>query len=165
MDCPKLICDLRIPKIMWYQTDVTVVIRVMLCDVTDYYLCIKDDHFQFSTIVDNNKYYIGFNLFGTVIEEETTHENLGREIKITLYKAHKWIPWLKLHADDCKYPQILLDPERLYQPVWVTAKKNVEVREDFAKYKRRHKITQIMPDVPSTDEEESDDELFDMFFE
>lgn len=37
-------------------------------------------------------------------------------------------------------------------------------RESFAEYKRRHNITQIMPDVPSTDEEESDDEAMDMLF-
>lgn len=38
-------------------------------------------------------------------------------------------------------------------------------RKDFAEYKRRNHITQIMPVVPSSDEEESEDEIMDMIFD
>lgn len=42
-----------------------------------------------STITNSEKYYICSYLFGTVIAEKTIHRNIGREVKITLVKAHK----------------------------------------------------------------------------
>lgn len=42
-----------------------------------------------STITNSKKYYICSYFFGTVIAEKTTHRNVGREVKITLVKAHK----------------------------------------------------------------------------
>jgi hypothetical protein len=35
------------------------------------------------------KYFIGLKLFGTIVAEETSHIQLGREIKVFLIKAHK----------------------------------------------------------------------------
>lgn len=37
-------------------------------------------------------------------------------------------------------------------------------KENFREYMRRNNISQIMPDVPSSAEEESDDEAMDKIF-
>nr|XP_003704021.1 PREDICTED: uncharacterized protein LOC100879039 [Megachile rotundata]XP_012142146.1 PREDICTED: uncharacterized protein LOC100879039 [Megachile rotundata] len=165
MNYPKLISQLYTPKIAWYQTDVTVVIRILLQDVDNYFLQVKCDHLLFSTTVNSKHYYICLYLFGTVKAEGTTHINLGREIKITLVKAHKWTEWLRLHIDKEKNPLIVLDPDHIYKNKWTFASLRItEKKESFAEYKRRNNITQIMPDVPSSSEEESDDEAMDKLF-
>ncbi|CAL7946838.1 unnamed protein product [Xylocopa violacea] len=160
----KLVTKCYTPKILWYQTDVTVIIRILLQDVAEYFLRVECDHLLFSTITNSKNYYICLYLFGTVVAEKTTHINKGREIKITLVKAHKWTEWLRLSIETEKNPMISLDPDHIYKPDWIMdSLKNTE-RESFTEYKRRHNITQIMPDVPSTDEEESDDEAMDTLF-
>lgn len=164
---PPLINKLQTPKIFWYQNDLTVTLRILLHDVKNYFLHIESDHFQFSTILNGKNYYICLHLFGTVIPEETSHVNVGREIKVYLNKAHKWISWLRLHFDKCKYVQIIADPEHLYQTNWTNDKQPLMFKEnqDFSEYKRRNNIGQIMPLVPSSDEEESDDDRYDAIFD
>lgn len=72
--------------------------------------------------------------------------------------------WLRLCIEKERNPLISVDSAHIYKRDWIIdSLKNIE-RESFAEYKRRHNITQIMPDVPSTDEEESDDEAMDMLF-
>ncbi|XP_076754983.1 uncharacterized protein LOC143425830 [Xylocopa sonorina] len=160
----KLVTKCYTPKILWYQTDVTVVIRILLQDVAEYFLRVECDHLLFSTIVNSKNYYVCLYLFGAVVAEKTTHRNLEREIKITLVKAHKWTEWLRLPVGREKNPMISVDPDHIYIRDWIMdSLKNIE-RESFTEYKRRHDIIQIMPDVPSTDEEESDDEAMDALF-
>ncbi|KAG6800088.1 hypothetical protein HZU73_04368 [Apis mellifera caucasica] len=164
MNCPKLVSKYFTPKIIWYQTDTTVIVRILLQDIKEYFLRVKYDHLLFSTTVNSKNYYIYLYLFGTVIAEKTIHINLEREIKITLIKAHKWTEWLRLCIEKERNPLISVDSAHIYKRDWIIdSLKNIE-RESFAEYKRRHNITQIMPDVPSTDEEESDDEAMDMLF-
>ncbi|XP_076674818.1 uncharacterized protein LOC143372501 isoform X2 [Andrena cerasifolii] len=95
-----------------------------------------------------------------LVAEKTTHVNLGREIKVTLFKAHKWTAWLRLQIENEKNPLITSDPDYLCKDKWFTPLK-IE-GESFTEYKRRNNITNIMPDVPSTDGEESDDDMMDM---
>ncbi|XP_076277876.1 uncharacterized protein LOC143207881 [Lasioglossum baleicum] len=159
----KLISKLYTPKILWYQTDVTVVLRILLQDVVKYFLHVECDHLLFSTTVNEKDYYVTLYLFGTVVAEKTIHENKEREIKITLAKAHKWTEWLRLHIEEEKNVLIVADPDRLYKNNWLEDIRKID-RESFAEYKRRNNITNIMPDVPSTDEEESDDDAMDMLF-
>ncbi|XP_029052710.1 uncharacterized protein LOC114880642 [Osmia bicornis bicornis] len=163
MNYPKLISKLHTPKIVWYQTDITVVIRVLLQDVNNYFLHVECDHLLFSTTINSRHYYICLYLFGTIVAEKTTHINKGREIKITLIKAHKWTEWLRLHIDKEKNPLITADPDHIYKSSWTMGPLRFE-KESFAEYKRRNNITQIMPDVPSSDEEESDDDAMDVLF-
>lgn len=58
MICPQLVSNHRTPKIIWYQTDLTVIIRIPLIDVSDYYLRVEDTHLLFRYIficVINNR--------------------------------------------------------------------------------------------------------------
>lgn len=66
----------------------------------------------------------------------------------------------------CLWKKIIIHFYNIFLLVIILSNKNyfITERESFAEYKRRHNITQIMPDVPSTDEEESDDEAMDMLF-
>lgn len=50
MTCPQLISDYSTPKISWYQTDLTVIIRIHLIDVSNYYVRVEDDHLLFRYI-------------------------------------------------------------------------------------------------------------------
>ncbi|XP_078045099.1 putative ATP-dependent RNA helicase TDRD12 [Augochlora pura] len=163
MSVPKLVSELYSPKILWYQTDVTVVIRILLQDVGDYYLRVECDHLLFSCTINGKDYYVILYLCGTVVAEKTMHENKGRELKITLRKAHKWTEWPRLHIETEKKSLIVPDMDHLYKPCWLDDSNRIE-RESFAEYKRRNNISQIMPDVPSSDEEESDDDVMDMLF-
>lgn len=164
MSSLKLVSKYHTPKIVWYQTDTTVIIRILLYDIKEYFLHVECDHILFSTITNSEKYYICSYFFGTVIAEKTTHRNIGREVKITLVKAHKGVEWLRLFIATEKNPLISVDPDHIYKKDWILESfKNIE-RESFAEYKRRNNITQIMPLVPSSDEEESDDEIMDALF-
>ncbi|XP_053987915.1 uncharacterized protein LOC128881160 [Hylaeus volcanicus] len=163
MSCPNLVSKLLMPKIIWHQTDVAVVIRILLEDVDKYFLRVKCDYLLFSTTRNEKSYYVCLYLFGTVVAEKTVHVNLGREVKITLTKAHKWTEWLRLHLEKEKNPLISADMERLYKNNWHKIPVIVE-RENLEEYKRSNNITHLMPDVPSTDEEESDDDAMDMLF-
>ena len=160
MSYPKLISKLYSPKVLWGQNDVTVVIRILLHDVHEYYLRVECDHLLFSTTLNEKNYCICLQLFGTIVAEKTTHVNLGREIKVTLFKAHKWTSWLRLQIENEKNPLITSDPDYLCKDKWFTPLKLEG--ESFTEYKRRNNITNIMPDVPSTDGEESDDCMMDM---
>ncbi|XP_076161345.1 putative ATP-dependent RNA helicase TDRD12 isoform X1 [Ptiloglossa arizonensis] len=163
MSYPNLVSNLYSPKIIWYQTDVFVVIRILLQDVENYFLRVKCDYLLFSTTINGKNYYVCLYLFGAVVAEKTIHRNLGREIKVTLEKAHKWTEWLRLHVEKEKNPFIIADLDHLYKNNWHEAPLKIE-RESLAEYKRKNNITHIMPVVPSSDEEESDDEIMDMLF-
>ncbi|XP_031848297.2 putative ATP-dependent RNA helicase TDRD12 isoform X2 [Nomia melanderi] len=163
MNYPTLVSKLCTPKILWYQTDNTVIVRILLQDVDKYFLHVECDHLLFSTTVNEKDYYVALYTFGAVVAEKTTHRNLGREIKITLVKGHKWTEWLRLHIEKEKNPLIVRDADHLYKNDWSRFPVRIE-GESFSEYKRRNNISQIMPDVPSTDEEESDDEAMDMIF-
>lgn len=163
MDYPALVSTLYTPKIIWYQTDVSVVLRIMLQDVKDYYLKVEADYLQFSTIVNGKEYYVILYLFGGVIPSKTTHVNLEREIKINLMKAFKWYGWLRLQASKEKSSQIVLDTDHIYERTWAKKTFVYDEENSLAELLRKNKI-QIMPDVPSTDEEVSEDEAMDTFF-
>lgn len=45
--CPRLVKHLRTPKVLWHQTDVSIVLRIMLVDVKDYFLLVDLDHVRF----------------------------------------------------------------------------------------------------------------------
>ncbi|KAK2579247.1 hypothetical protein KPH14_008213 [Odynerus spinipes] len=163
MDCPALTSSLYTPKIIWYQTDVAVILRVMLQDVKNYFLRVEADHLQFSTIINDKGYYISLYLFGSVIPEKTTHINMEREIKINLMKAFKWAGWLRLQASKQKIPHIALDPDHIYETNWTKDVFVYDAENGLAAFARRNNIN-IMPDVPSTDEEESEDEEMNPLF-
>ncbi|CAL1676853.1 unnamed protein product [Lasius platythorax] len=165
MRFPQLVSNYNTPKINWYQTDLTVVIRIPLIDVSDYYLRVEDDHLLFSTKTNGKKYYLILYLFGSVISEKTVHRNVGREIKIYLTKTLKWFPWLRLVISREKNLLISYDPDHIYDADNVQKKKNdFEVKVGrIEEYKRRNHIRYIMPVVPSSDEEDSDDEELDFF--
>lgn len=99
--------------------------------------------FVFSTRLNEKNYCICLHLFGTIVAEKTTHVNLGREIKVTLFKAHKCkmiihLPslisftygftyallnsvgtaWLRLQLENEKNPLITSDPDYLSKDKW-----------------------------------------------
>lgn len=57
MNCPQLVSEYNTPKISWFQTDLTVTIRIQLIDVPNYYLRVEDDHLLFRYIfaISNRK--------------------------------------------------------------------------------------------------------------
>ncbi|XP_047348376.1 putative ATP-dependent RNA helicase TDRD12 isoform X1 [Vespa velutina] len=159
MDCPALINIFHTPKIIWYQTDNTIGIRVMLQDVKDYFLRVEIDHLFFSTILNDKEYYLSLYLFGSVIPEETTHLNLEREIKINLIKAFKWLPWLRLLNNKEKFPYVVHDLERLYEPSWRKDEKKRIVLDDEHKIAEYLRTQNILPDDEYTNDEDSDEWL------
>ncbi|XP_070170360.1 uncharacterized protein [Polyergus mexicanus] len=163
MTCPQLISNYSTPKISWYQTDLTVIIRIHLIDVSNYYLRVKDDYLLFSTEINSKKYYLILYLFGAVISEKTVHKNVGREIKIYLTKTLKWYPWLRLIISREKNSFISYDTDHIHDADNVRKKNIFKARESIEEYKRRNFIEHIMPVVPSSDEEDSDDDQLDFF--
>ncbi|XP_029161501.1 putative ATP-dependent RNA helicase TDRD12 [Nylanderia fulva] len=153
MNCPQLVNKYSIPKIIWYQTDLTVTIRIQLIDVSNYYLRVEDNHLLFSTKTNDKKYYLVLYLFGAVISEKTVHKNVGREIKIYLTKALKWFPWLRLILSKERNQYISYDKDNIDEENIQKKKINFGVR----KYDQQN----IMPVVPSSEEEESEDESLD----
>lgn len=115
MSCPLLVSNFFIPRIIWCQSDITVIVRILLIDVRRYYLrvesnclCFRYLHVKnhiyhgmqpnkpllyFSTTVNDKHYYLILHLFGPVKAEKTVHKNLGREIKICLTKELKCIQY------------------------------------------------------------------------
>ncbi|GAB1866480.1 RNA helicase [Camponotus japonicus] len=159
MTCPQLVSNHITPKIIWYQTDLTVIIRIPLIDVSDYYLRVEDTHLLFSTETNDKKYYLILYLFGPVISEQTIHKNVGREIKIYLTKTLKWFPWLRLIISREKNLFISYDADHIHDVDNVSKKNDFKVGEKIEEYKRRNHIRHILPVVPSSDEEESDNEV------
>lgn len=47
MKLPTLIPTFPTPKVIWYQSDVSVTLRIMLVDVEDYFLLVDEDHLRF----------------------------------------------------------------------------------------------------------------------
>ncbi|XP_072765611.1 putative ATP-dependent RNA helicase TDRD12 [Anoplolepis gracilipes] len=158
MSCSQLISNYSTPTILWYQTDLTVIIRIQLIDVSDYYLRVEDDHLIFSTEANNTKYHLILYLFGPIISEKTVHKNLGREIKINLTKTHKWLPWLRLITSREKNLFISYDTDHIQDAENVKRKNNFKYKETIEEYKRRNHIKYLMPAGMSSDEEDSDDD-------
>lgn len=52
----------------------------------------------YTSVFSAKQYCVCLYLFGTVVAEKTTHVNLGREIKVTLVKAHKCIMFTYLYS-------------------------------------------------------------------
>lgn len=94
---------------------------------------------------------------------KTSHVNLGREIKIFLVKGHKWIDWLRLQIEKDKNRMIISDPDHLYKDDRFVASRAITEKEEPIGYQRRNDGTQIMPDMPSSDED-SEDERMDMLY-
>lgn len=159
MNCPQLISKYNTPKICWYQTDLTVIISIQLIDVPKYYLQVQNDHLLFSTKINGKEYHFILYLFGPVLSEKTLHKNVGREIKIYLTKALKWFPWLRLIISKEKNPFITYDTDHVYDADNILKKSYQAGR--FQEYKRLNNILCIKPDVPSSDEEDSEDECLD----
>lgn len=164
MNMPALVRESLMPKIIWYQTDVSVVVRIMLSDVKVYHLSVEYDYFIFGTTVHDKRYCVCMSFFGPVIPEKTWHSNLGREVKIYLYKVQKWYDWPRLYYQQQKNPFVTYDVDHMKdaqkEKRWSM---HHEKRIPFSEYKRLCGITNIMPDVPSSDEDESDDEKYDAF--
>lgn len=135
----------------------------MLQGVTDYYLHATCDELVFSTTTNEKDYWICLYLFGPLIAQQTTHKNTGREIKVTLTKAHKWLDWPRLEMSDEKNPMISYDMDHIDDRDW--SKNLIKPQEiNIEEYKKQNYLTYIKPDVPSSDEEESEDECMDKLF-
>ncbi|XP_012216177.1 uncharacterized protein [Linepithema humile] len=160
MACPKLVSDFSTPELKWYQTDLTVVIRIQIIDIHDYYLLVQPDHLIFSTTSNDKKYCLILYFYGGVIPEKTVHKNFGREIKVYLTKTLKWYSWLRLTMSKEKSPLISYDQENLCanQP---QKKYIVKVREDL-EWKNDQEQYILPYDESTEDESEDDDSLFDL---
>ncbi|XP_014230320.1 uncharacterized protein LOC106654807 [Trichogramma pretiosum] len=156
--CPNLTSTFKTPRVYWYQNDCAIFIRIMLVDVEKYYLKVDCDSLIFRTSCNDQKYFWGINLCGTVIAEKTSHKNVGREIKICLIKAHKWNDWPRLQMNMEKNQFILRDPDHIVKKSWDNPYANAGERESFAEYKKRMNITNIGPPESSDSGSESDDE-------
>ncbi|KAF7997594.1 hypothetical protein HCN44_006165 [Aphidius gifuensis] len=163
MDMPSLKnSNVITPNVVWYQNDDRVVLRVMLIDVDDYFLAVDYNQLRFSTINNNKNYYLILNLFGAVIPEKTFHKNLGRELRIELPKAHRFLKWSRLVLNREKIPQISMDLDKVEIEQWKLKKPTIKHEwTDWNEYKRINNLN-IMPDVPSSDGESSDDERFNL---
>ncbi|OXU17548.1 hypothetical protein TSAR_010783 [Trichomalopsis sarcophagae] len=159
--CPNLISNYRTPKIFWYQTDNAVFIRIILTDVEKYSIRVDCDTFKFSTTLNDQKYFVGLKLCGTVVAEKTSHEKFGREIKVCLIKAHKWTDWPRLQMNKEKTTFICMDPDHIVKKKsWDDPFANLAERETFEEYRKRMNITNIPPPESSTSGSESDDEKY-----
>lgn len=47
-DCPNLVSKYRTPKILWYQTDNAVYLRILLTNVEKYRINVDPDTFKFT---------------------------------------------------------------------------------------------------------------------
>ncbi|XP_011136667.1 putative ATP-dependent RNA helicase TDRD12 isoform X2 [Harpegnathos saltator] len=153
MSCPRLVSNFCTPKVIWSQSDLTVIIRVILIDVADYYLRVEDNYLYFSTVTNGKSYYLILQLFGAVIAEKTLHKNVGREIKIYLTKGLKWFQWLRLIVSKEKDPLIAYDLDSISEKEYV--KKNLLVCGTVEEIKCRYNKTYIRP--PIDEESDSDD--------
>ncbi|KAH0952534.1 hypothetical protein HN011_002272 [Eciton burchellii] len=160
MSCPLLVSDYNVPRIQWYQTDLTIIIRIQLIDICDYYLRVEDDHLLFSTIKNGKKYYLILYFFGSVIAEKTVHKNIDREIKVYLTKTLKWFPWLRLTRSDEKNHLISYDVHQIDE-----IQNERETFMDAEEDKKRDKYhdMNIMPFVSSSDEEDFTFNEFDFY--
>ncbi|XP_063972474.1 uncharacterized protein LOC135160164 [Diachasmimorpha longicaudata] len=158
MGPPMLKRRANLPKILWYQDDVKVVLRIMLVDVKKYFVDVDFDHVRFSTIHDDKVYYLSLYFFGTVVPEKTVNENTGREIRIQFVKAHKFYNWLRLEDTTERTRQIIPDPDKIVEESFDRISR-VRGWEDFETYKTMNKLN-IYPDVPSSDSDESDDDRY-----
>ncbi|XP_043463548.1 uncharacterized protein LOC122499329 [Leptopilina heterotoma] len=167
MNIPTLTTDLKMPKILWYQTDYHVNLRIQLIDVDKYYLRVDREQLHFSTIVNDTKYYVIINLFGAVIAERTITTKTEREVRIKIFKGHLGTDWLRLQIEQEKSPMIQIDPDRMIknEPKEIKYPVNYEAGELVAAYKKLNNIKHIYPDEPSSDEGESEDEIFDSYFD
>ncbi|XP_033227726.1 uncharacterized protein LOC117179758 [Belonocnema kinseyi] len=165
MNLPLLKSNLNSPKIIWHQTDVVVVLQIQLCDIEKYYLRIDRERLNFSTCLNDKKYYVIINMYGAIIPEKCMHRNTGREIKVYIPKAHIGAEWLRLHLEKEKNPHIVSDPDRVTVPEWRRPLPRNFNADSFEKYKRLNKIKNVRPDEPSSGEEDSDDEIFDTYFD
>ncbi|XP_014204916.1 uncharacterized protein LOC106636882 [Copidosoma floridanum] len=158
-DCPNLISPYKTPKILWYQTGNAVFIRILLPDIERYHLKVTDDTFTFRTDLKDGKYFVGIKLCGTVVAEKSSHQKLGRELKVCLIKAHRWTDWPRLHLSRDKNSFISQDPEHIIKKKWDDPYAPYEQRESFEEYKKRMGITNIMPEGSSEEDgTDSDDE-------
>ncbi|XP_043491257.1 uncharacterized protein LOC122517030 isoform X2 [Polistes fuscatus] len=146
MDCPPLVNLFNNPKIIWYQTDITIVIRIMLQDVKNYFLRVEVDHLQFS-----------------VVPEKTTHVNLEREIKINLIKAFKWLPWLRLQINKEKCPYIILDTEHLYETNYNMDENRLIMIDKSPKLAESLRKENILPEIVDDDSDSSNEWMDDIF--
>ncbi|KAJ8679448.1 hypothetical protein QAD02_015235 [Eretmocerus hayati] len=149
----------KTPVVLWYQKDNAVYVNIQLLDVEKYYLKVESDLLIFSTHLGGCKYFLGLRLFGAVVAEKTSHQRLGREVKIILIKALKWIDWPRLQESQEKDFHIKQDTEHLGKVSWDNPHADYKDKESFEDYKKRCGISNIPP-PPSSDEEnsESDDE-------
>ncbi|KAI4488649.1 hypothetical protein M0802_011465 [Mischocyttarus mexicanus] len=164
MDCPPLVNLFNNPKIIWYQTDIKIVIRIILQDVKDYFLKVEVDHLQFSTVLNNKEYYVNLYLFGSVVPEQTTHVNLEREIKINLIKAFKWLPWLRLQITKEKCPCIIPDTEHLYESNYSKNESSLLTNDEYPNLAERLRKENVMPDMDFDNDGDSSDEWMDDIF-
>ncbi|XP_011313187.1 putative ATP-dependent RNA helicase TDRD12 [Fopius arisanus] len=150
MDPPMLRRQANLPKILWHQDHVKVVLRILLAGVKNYFVKVDIDHIQFSTYHDGREYYVILYFFGAIVPEKTINENLGREIRVQVIKAHKHYNWLRLERGKEKIFQIISDPEKIeaesFCTVWNDCKNTKELN--------------IYPDVPSSNDDDSDDERY-----
>ncbi|XP_043275479.1 uncharacterized protein [Venturia canescens] len=161
MNIPALIPSFPTPKVIWYQTDVSVTLRIMLVDVDDYFLLVDEDHLRFSTTVNGRPYYLCLYLFGAIIPEKCSHRNTGTEIKVNLPKAHKWIRWMRLCLEKESNPHISADLEKLHDETIIPKYFVKRDWDDINEYKRQNNIVNIPPAEHSTDDSESEDEMMD----
>ncbi|XP_066596436.1 prostaglandin E synthase 3-like [Prorops nasuta] len=150
------------PNIIWYQTDISVFLRIMVCDIKNYFLEVKNDRLLFSATVDGKEYYVCLYLFGTVLPERTRHRNVGSEIKITLEKSFKWLDWLRLQESKEKNIFISHDADHVQETNYEINRYRISYDyENFSEYKRLHNIDQIMPESALDDSCDSEDEIMD----
>ncbi|CAD6216325.1 GSCOCG00004478001-RA-CDS [Cotesia congregata] len=144
------------PSILWYQDDGFVVLRIMLIDVDKFFLDIDLERLKFSTIHNDNNYYLCLYLFGAIIPEKSIVLNLGRELRIKFTKAFKFLKWPRLEVSKFKNPQITIDKEKYEETKWTLRRVNLPEWDSIEEYKRRNNIVNILPADDSNDE--SDDE-------
>ncbi|XP_014479335.1 PREDICTED: putative ATP-dependent RNA helicase TDRD12 [Dinoponera quadriceps] len=160
MNCPpRLISKCYTPKVLWSQSDLIVTIRILLIDVSDYYLRVESDHLLFSTITNGKKYYLILYLFGPVIAEKTVHKNIEREIKIYLTKEFKWFKWLRLIRSKEKDIFITYDVNCISETNHF--QKNYCTYGNVENIKRRYNIQYIRPPLVDEEDSDTDDENLD----
>ncbi|CAG5095308.1 Protein of unknown function [Cotesia congregata] len=113
------------PSILWYQDDGFVVLRIMLIDVDKFFLDIDLERLKFSTIHNDNNYYLCLYLFGAIIPEKSIVLNLGRELRIKFTKAFKFLKWPRLEVSKFKNPQITIDKEKYEETKWTLRRVNL----------------------------------------
>ena len=95
----------KTPFISWYQTDNSVIIYILLNNVTNPIINIDQKHLSFSGYSNNNLYQISFELFDSIVIDNnaSSYKIKDNQCEFFLTKTNESEKWLRLPNDKTLY--------------------------------------------------------------